>query len=166
MLEADIEAVMALSERVHPTFFERREMFADRLALFGQGCLVLPDQDEELAGYAIAYPAPFRRPPPIDTVLGALPTNVDSLYIHDVAVAPEWRGHHLADRAVESLLRLAEPFGAAMLVSVYGTSPFWSRFGFSPLDEPEVRRWIAPYGEDAVFMTRSNNRQRENVRRP
>lgn len=159
MRAEDIPALMALSERVHPTFYEGEAMFADRLALFPQGCLVLPLADGTLAAYAIAYPVRRFAPPPLDTVLGRLPADADALYVHDVAVAPEWRGRRLAEPAVERLLLLAEPYGAAVLVSVYGTPPFWARFGFRPVDDPALGHKLASYGEEAVFMLRETGDQ-------
>lgn len=154
MAAGDIPALMTLSERVHPTFYEGEAMFADRLALFPQGSLVLPGPDGALAAYAIGYPVRRFAPPPLDTVLGSLPAGADALYVHDVAVAPEWRGRKLAEPAIDRLLSLAEPFGAAVLVSVYGTGPFWSRFGFRSVEDPALRAKLASYGEDAVFMLR------------
>ncbi len=151
---------MALSERVHPTFYEGEAMFADRLALFPQGCLVLPLADGSLAAYAIAYPVKRFSPPPLDTVLGRLADDADALYIHDVAVAPEWRGRKLADAAIERLLGLAEAFDAAVLVSVYGTPPFWKRFGFGPVEDAALQSKLASYGDDAVFMLRESVKER------
>ena len=154
MEAGDIPALMALSATVHPTFFEGEAMFLDRLALFPEGSLVLPLWDGSLAAYALGYPVRRFAPPPLDTVLGQLPPDADALYIHDVAVDPRWRGRKLAEPAVARLLALAEPYGAAVLVSVYGTPPFWSRFGFRAVDDPALRSKLASYGEDAVFMLR------------
>ncbi|WP_279481982.1 GNAT family N-acetyltransferase [Aureimonas sp. SK2] len=154
MEPGDVPALMALSAIVHPDFYEGEAMFRDRLALFPEGSLVLPLTDGSLAAYAIAYPVRRFAPPPLDTVLGRLPADADALYIHDVAVASEWRGRKLAEPAVERLLALAEPLGATVLVSVYGTPPFWMRFGFRPVDDPALRDKLASYGEEAVFMLR------------
>lgn len=155
----DLPAVMALSERMHPTFHEGEAMFMDRLGLFPEGSLVLDRADGALAAYAIAYPVRRFAPPPLDTVLGTLPADADALYIHDVAVAPEWRGHGLAEPAIRRLLTLAEPFGAAVLVSVYGTWPFWARFGFARVDDPALAPKLAGYGEGAVFMLRESMKE-------
>ncbi len=157
MSTEDVDAVMGLSGVVHPGFYERPEMFLDRLQLFPEGSLVAeaPGARFGIAGYAIAYPAPTAAPPPLDTVLGRLPADADALYIHDVALDPAFRGRGLSEGAVRRLVDLAEArFAAATLISIYGTPPFWRRFGFEPrpdLIDPEK---LASYGTQAVFMLR------------
>jgi GNAT superfamily N-acetyltransferase len=159
MLPSDTAAVVTLADRVHPTFHEDEAVFRDRLALYPDGSLVLPAPGGGLAAYAIAYPVRRFAPPPLDTVLGRLPEGAHALYIHDVAVAPEWRGRGLAEPAIVRLLALSEPFGAAVLVSVYGTPPFWARYGFSTVDDPALAPKLASYGEDAVFMLRETMKE-------
>ncbi|WAJ28845.1 GNAT family N-acetyltransferase [Antarcticirhabdus aurantiaca] len=157
MRRNDVPAVDGLGGVVHPAFYERPEVFLDRLALFPEGALVCdaPDAAFGIAGYAIAYPAPLAAPPPLDTVLGRLPADADALYIHDVAVDPAFRGRGLSEGAVWRLVDLAEArFAAATLISIYGTPPFWRRFGFEQrpdLIDPEK---LASYGGEAVFMLR------------
>ncbi|WP_416357953.1 GNAT family N-acetyltransferase [Aureimonas phyllosphaerae] len=159
MVPSDTAAVVALADRVHPTFHEDEAVFRDRLSLFPDGSLVLAAPGGGLAAYAIAYPVRRFAPPPLDTVLGRLPEGADALYIHDVAVAPEWRGRGLAEPAIARLLALAEPFGAAVLVSVYGTPPFWARHGFRPVEDEALTSKLASYGEDAVFMLRETMKE-------
>ncbi|WP_062206874.1 hypothetical protein [Aureimonas sp. AU12] len=158
MTVADLPAVMAIADRVHPAFPEGEATILDRLALFPQGCLVLEAVGRSgpsgIGGYAIAYPAPLFAPPPLDTVLGTLPALADSLYVHDVALLPDWRGGGRSDAGIRLLLDLADAFPAAMLVSVYGTAPFWGRYGFVPNADPRLGDKLATYGEGAVFMVR------------
>lgn len=159
MTAADLPAVMAIADRVHPDFPEGEATILDRLALFPQGCLVLaaqnPPDPTGIGGYAIAYPAMLFAPPPLDTVLGELPAQADALYIHDVALLPDWRGGGRSDAGIRRLLDLAEPYPAAMLVSVYGTAPFWSRYGFAAAADPRLGTKLRSYGEGAVFMVRA-----------
>ncbi len=153
MRAADVPAVMRLADVVHPTFFEGASVFHDRLALFPEGQWVLPGPGLELAGYAVSYPARLGAPPTLDTVLGALPEDADSLYIHDVALHPAFRGRRLAEPVIARLLRLAGG-RPAMLVSVYGTAPFWARFGFCERQGERIAAKLASFGAGAVFMTR------------
>lgn len=159
MTPDDVSSVAALSDRVHPAFFEQPAVFADRIALFPEGSLVLADA-RTVAGYAIAYPISSLRPPPLDTVLGSLPADADVLYVHDVAIAPEWRGRNLAARGILQLLGIGQPLGPARrfarteLVSVYGTAPFWARFGFRVERAARLETVLAAYGADAVYMAR------------
>ena len=151
MVDGDIAGAMAVAERVHPNFPEGPAMYRDRIALFPDGCLVA-EVGGDIAGYALAYPARFPSPPPLDTVLGGLEAGADALYLHDIAILPEHRGSGLSTEAVSRLLALAEPFGLAMLVSVYGTGSFWARRGFAEEAIPPGK--LASYGADAVFMVR------------
>ena len=111
---ADLDAVMAVAEVVHPTFPERRETFADKLAL-------APDCNFALDGAGRdARPAtPWRcrggagEVVALDTVYGALPEPCDVLYIHDIALLPAARGRALAGDAVALLVAAARRRGLA-----------------------------------------------------
>ncbi len=152
MRTADLDAVEALGDRIHPGLPESRAVFAERLALFPDGCWVL-DGPEGIVGYAISHPIRAFAPPALDTLLGALPADATQFYIHDFALAPEARGTGAAAAGVSALLRVAERYATAALVSVYGTAPFWSRFGFVASGK-DMGAKLAPYGADAVFMVR------------
>ncbi|KAM7211359.1 hypothetical protein V8F06_013267 [Rhypophila decipiens] len=101
-------------------------------------------------GYAISHPIPHDQPPELDYLLGFIPTyspdnsnlNNDEAvkpsppqyYIHDIAILPALRGQGLAAQCIRLLLDVAKRHGykTACLISVYGTSEFWGRFGFLP----------------------------------
>lgn len=154
MTAGDLDGVHRLSLRVYPQFFERRDVYADRLALYPQGSLVL-DSEGGIGGYAVGHPARLFAPPPLDTVLGRLTEGADALYVHDVALAPELRGLGLVEGGVHALLALADrDRRPAMLVSVNGTPAFWQRFAFAPVDPARLGDKLAPYGEGAIFMLR------------
>ncbi|BDA83543.1 N-acetyltransferase [Aureimonas sp. SA4125] len=156
MTAADLDGVKALSDRIHPGLVERREVFEDRLAVFPAGCLVLVAAGE-IAGYGISHPAKLREPPHLDRLLGRLRPDADSYYIHDVALAPEQRGTGRAVEGVARLLAVAAAYPAAALVSVYGTAPFWARFGFDDTTATMPPGRLAPYGDDARYMIRKNS---------
>ncbi|MBC8130877.1 MAG: GNAT family N-acetyltransferase [Rhizobiaceae bacterium] len=149
----DVASVFSLAERVHPTFPETIAIYPDRMALYPMGCIVL-DDGQHIVGYGLAYPARLHAPPPLGTVLGALSVEADALYVHDVAVAPEWRGRGQADAGIARLLALPEASCLAMLVSVYGTSRFWTRFGFVDETTAILPEKLASYGEGARYMVR------------
>ncbi|MBB3997007.1 GNAT family N-acetyltransferase [Aureimonas pseudogalii] len=161
MTEADLVGVIALADRVHPDFPEGEAMYRDRMRLFPGGCLVLADDAGAIVGYAVAYPARLGSPPPLDTVLGRLPNEADALYLHDVALAPEWRGGGRSGEGIARLLALAAAFPAAMLVSVYGTAPFWARHGFRAVDGEAMAAKLRAYGPTAVYMVRDTAECRE-----
>ena len=164
MEAADLDAVMALAGRCHPALPESRAVFAERLALFRQGCLVL-DGPSGVAGYAIAHPIRRSEPPALGMLLGSIATDADQFYLHDVVVAPELRGRGASAMAVDRLLDLGGAYPTTALVSVYGTAGFWSRFGFRPAGRGMSEK-LRAYGDDAVFMERRNRSGRRKEERP
>ncbi|WP_185984854.1 GNAT family N-acetyltransferase [Aureimonas mangrovi] len=155
MRDEDLTAVMRLAARVHPALPEAEAVFAERVRLFPAGCLVL-DGAGTVSGYAVSHPSMRFAPPPLDTLLGALPEAPDDYYLHDFVLAPETRGAGHAQRGVEILLGEAAAYPSTSLVSVYGTGGFWSRFGFRPAIRGGLQAKLAPYGQDAVYMLREN----------
>jgi GNAT superfamily N-acetyltransferase len=149
----DLDAVLALAEAVHRDLPESRAVFAERLALFPSGCLVLDGGG--IGGYAVSHPIRRSEPPALGVLLGSLPADADQFYIHDVVVAPSRRRSGTAAAAVARLLDLAADFETTALVSVYGTVGFWARFGFAPTDE-EMAEKLSPYGAGAVYLVRLN----------
>ena len=152
----DLDAVVALAAAIHADHPERPEVFAERLALFPAGSRVV-EAGEGVVGYAVAHPGLIGRPPALDTLLGALPTAPDCLYLHDIALLPQARGHGLATRLVADLeaLAVAEGLDRLALVAINGLAPVWRRFGFLPtLGDALLQDKLAGYGDDAVYMTR------------
>lgn len=155
MADADLDGVVALADRVHPGLPERPEVFANRIALFADGAIVL-DAGDAIVGYGVAHPIERLSPPPLDTILNRLEPAADAFYIHDVVVAPERRGQGDARQGIERLLGLAMRFPVTTLISVYGTGPFWGRFGFTILDDAALGAKLRAYGPDAIYMQRDN----------
>ncbi len=153
MRAGDLPAVMRLANRIHPGLPEGEAIFSERLRLFPQGCRVLAVGDETL-GYAIAHPIRYPHPPSLDTLLGTLAPVSDAFYIHDVAIAPPMRGQGHAEAAVSELLAIAGGYLRACLISVYGTVPFWRRFGFVDAQDGPPPEKLSAYGTDARFMVR------------
>lgn len=153
MEEDDLDGVLALAERCHPGLPEDRAVFAERLDLFPDGCLVLAGRCG-IEGYAVSHPIRAFEPPALGALLGAIPADADQFYIHDVAVAPARRGGGIAAAAIACLLARAAGYPTAGLVSVYGTSAFWSRFGFRRAEGVDMAEKLRPYGQDAVYMVR------------
>ncbi|WP_236033764.1 GNAT family N-acetyltransferase [Belnapia mucosa] len=151
MTNADLPAVLALAAALHPHHPESPAVFAERLALAPEGCWVLG----EGRGYAVAHPWAGAPPPPLDTLLGALPASPDALHLHDIALEPGMQGAGHAAAFVADLLRDAEGRGLrrATLVAVDGKDAYWARQGFRPLPGAAGPA-LASYGPDAVAMAR------------
>lgn len=151
----ELPAISAIAARIHPDLPERPEVFAEKMRLYPNGCLVLA-ADDEIVGYGISHPWMQQQIPPLDGFLEKLPDDADCLYVHDLAVLPNCRGG-VARAYVASVEALAHTSGIATLalVSVYATRPMWERFGFRPVTAgSELRAKLASYGESATYMLR------------
>lgn len=150
MTAADLSAVCALAVEIHPSLPERPEVFAEKLRLFPEGCLVLQGEAGPL-GYAFAHPWSLRAAPPLDDFLRAIPADAECLYLHDAAVLPAARGKNAASLLIELLRAEAarKQLHWLALVAVYGASRLWGRFGFVGLEDPALEAKLASYGETA-----------------
>ncbi|MGX1164964.1 GNAT superfamily N-acetyltransferase [Bradyrhizobium sp. USDA 372] len=152
---SDLAAIGAIAARIHPALPERAEVLAEKMRLCPDGCGVL-DTDQGIVGYGLAHPWMQYRIPPLDGFLQELPNGADCLYVHDVAVLPDFRGGvvraYVAD--IEKLAR-ASGIATLALVSVYGTRPLWERMGFLAVTaDAELRAKLASYGDGATYMLR------------
>jgi GNAT superfamily N-acetyltransferase len=141
---------------IHPDLPERPEVFAEKMRLFPEGCLVLCT-GEAIVGYGIAHPWKLRRIPPLDGFLESLPSDADCFYVHDVAVLPAFRGGRTAEPYIQTIETLATSAGIGFLtlVSVYGTASLWERFGFRMVTaDVALRTKLHSYGETAKYMIR------------
>jgi GNAT superfamily N-acetyltransferase len=152
---SDLPAISTIAARIHPGLPERPDVFAEKMRLSPEGCRVLITADE-IVGYGLAHPWMQHRIPQLDGFLERLPDDADCLYVHDVAVLPDFRGG--ASRAyVADIEELARVSGIATLalVSVYATRPLWERLGFRPvIADAELRAKLASYGDSATYMLR------------
>lgn len=143
MTGGDLAAVVAVADVVHVNYPEDPAVFANRLELFAPGCLMAED-DGEILGYCIAHPGTIGVPPPLDTVLAALPAAADCLYIHDVALLPAARGRKLGVALallLEDVAR-AHGFDRMALTAVNNSDGFWGALGYQP--QPCAK--LASYG--------------------
>jgi GNAT superfamily N-acetyltransferase len=156
MTVSDIKGLLRVADDVHPDLPESDPVFTERVRLFPEGTLVLVENNE-VCGYIISHPICNRQPPALDSLLGEIAPDADQYYIHDLAILPKMRGQGLAVVCLDKILAVAKRYPTACLVSVYGTAPFWKRFGFvaSPVDEVLVEK-LRGYGEDAAYLERQN----------
>ncbi|KAK6076172.1 hypothetical protein SCUP234_07340 [Seiridium cupressi] len=152
---SDTKALVGIADVVHTELPESEHVFAERVKLFPDGCLALVENDE-LCGYAISHPIRYRQPPPLDSLLEEIAPDADQYYIHDVCILPKFRGQGLAAQGISKLLVIAEHYPSACLVSVYGTTPFWNRYGFYPPESinDALSAKVHGYGDDATYLER------------
>ena len=155
MQPADLPAVHALQALIHPAYPEDAAVFAERLRLYPPGCRVL-ECNGRLAAYAISHPWLDRAPPQLNTLLGELPPQPSTYYLHDIALLPEMRGTGAAAEVVTSLAEQvrAERLPSLSLIAVNGSEGFWQRQGFVAVVDDALAEKLRSYGEDAQFMMR------------
>ncbi|SFV37897.1 Acetyltransferase (GNAT) family protein [Devosia crocina] len=151
----DAEAVFAIAQKVHPGFFESAEVLAEKHALYRNGCYML-EIGEKPAGYVLSHPFLRGSLPALDTLLGALPENPDTFYIHDLALLGLARGVGAAGKIVSALTKHAEVMGfpTMSLVAVNGSKAFWEKQGFVVEDHPELADKLAGYEDEARYMVK------------
>ncbi|WMT87273.1 GNAT family N-acetyltransferase [Pelagibacterium sp. 26DY04] len=155
LLASDLPTVSAIAEKVHPDFPEDDAVFADRQAIAPATCFLFEDDDTP-AGYLLAHPWRLGQVPALNTVLGEIPAQPDTLYIHDLALLPAARGTGAGAAIVERLAGAARPLGAMSLVAVNRSTPFWTRMGFFRYDDEALVAKLASYDSDAQYMVRTS----------
>ena len=152
---SDLPAIGAIAARIHPDLPEGPEVFAEKMRLYPDGCRVLAAENETV-GYGLSHPWMQLQIPPLDGFLEKLPDDADCLYVHDVAVLPDFRGG-VTRAYVGAIEGLARSSGIATLalVSVYATRSLWEHLGFRAVTaNAELRAKLAPYGGSATYMLR------------
>lgn len=151
----DLGAVFAIANQVHPDFFEAEAVLSEKFALYRNGCYLL-EIAEKPAGYVLSHPWLLGDLPALDTMLGAIPADADTLYIHDLALLRLARGVGAAGKIVASLTKHAQAMGFASmsLVAVNNSQSFWTRQGFAVEDSPELAGKLESYAGEARYMVR------------
>ena len=151
----DLPEVEAIAATVHPAFPEDVTIFAERLRLYPDGARLL-ELDGAPSGYILSHPWRSGSMPALGTLLGAIPADADTYYLHDLALLPRARGTGAAAMIVGDMLRHARASGFAgvSLAAVNGSLPFWYKHGFRALDVPELAGKLASYEGAARFMVK------------
>ena len=153
MTPGDLVQVQALADTIHVSHPEDFEVLAERQRLYPPGCFMLVE-DEQAIGYALTHPWRLGEPPPLNELLGKLPVDATTYYIHDVALLPVGRGKGYAIQAADRLITHAHAagFGNLSLVAVNRSQAFWEKAGFRVLAIIGLEAKLASYGPDAVLM--------------
>ena len=132
MRVCDLAAVSAISDAVHGRYTEPVAVYAERLALYPAGCRVF-ECGGEAAGYLIAHPWHRDSPPKLGALLGAIPADADTFYLHDIALLPASRGTGAGKMALDLVVGDARALGLAevTLMAVGGADLYWAARGFA-----------------------------------
>jgi GNAT superfamily N-acetyltransferase len=156
MTPNDLNEVQALADAIHPDHPEDGRVFMERQRLYPQGCHVLAVEGS-LIGYALTHPWRMGEPPPLNSLLGEIPRDPSTYYVHDVALLPEARAKGYASQVVEQVADHARrrDFGNLSLVAVNRSQMFWERLGFRAAAPSGLEGKLKSYGSDAVLMVRN-----------
>ena len=141
---ADWEAIGGIQKECFPPTAQESLPALQSLAEVSPATCAVIARQSTVFGYVLAHPWRPDDLPPLGTVLTELPPAASALYIHDLAVRPAGQGQGFARRLVEHLIteagrrRLTE----ASLLSVQGSQPFWSGYGF--VNRPDLTARFAP----------------------
>lgn len=152
----DFGAVFEIANKVHPGFFEAEDVLAEKFALYRNGCYLL-EVSERPAGYVLSHPWKRGSLPALNALLGAIPADADSYYIHDLALLPVTRGVGAAGQIVAALTKHAKAMGfpTMSLVAVNGSVAFWEKQGFAVEERPELSDKLAAYEDAARYMVKA-----------
>ncbi|WP_233503334.1 GNAT family N-acetyltransferase [Sphingomonas psychrotolerans] len=149
MSAGDLATVSSISDAVHGRFTEPVAIYAERLALYPAGCRVL-ERTGGVVGYLISHPWHRENPPKLGALLGAIPPDADSYYLHDLALLPAARGTGAGKAALDFVKAQARALGFSdiALMAVGGADRYWAAQGFA-----YVPRDVDPsYGPAAYLM--------------
>lgn len=151
----DLPVVQAIATKVHPSFPEGVAVFAERQRLYPDGTRLL-ELNGLPSGYILSHPYAFKVLPALDSLLGSLPGDADTYYLHDLALLPSARGTGAAAMIVGDILRHARlsGFQNASLVAVNGSLPFWYKHGFRVVNAPELADKLKSYEGAARLMVK------------
>lgn len=155
MTTFDLPAVASIAAAVHPDFPEDETVFAERCRLYPDGARLL-ELDGSPSGYLLSHPWRYQGLPALNTLLGAIPPDADTYYLHDLALLPAARGTGAAAMIVGDILRHARAAGfpGVSLVAVNGSLPFWYKHGFRAVAAPALAEKLKSYEDAARFMVK------------
>lgn len=149
---ADVQGIARVQETAYESrYHESTESFAAKVSA-GQGtCFGVDNMNGDLAAYLVALPCHSGFVMPLDSAPAgtvALP-EATCLYVHDLAVSAEHRGHRLGDVLWQEVRAVAREHGIRRveLVSVQNSVAWWKERGFTVTGVAE-----GGYGAEAVRM--------------
>ncbi len=151
----DLPAVQGIADAVHVDLYESGEVLAERQRLYRNGCYLL-EIGEKPVGYVLSHPWRYGALPPLNSLLGRLPEEPDTYYLHDLALLPVARRIGAASQIVSALLKHArvEGYRTMTLVAVNGSVPFWERHGFEVTEAAELYGKLLAYEAAARYMVK------------
>ncbi|MFC3457997.1 GNAT family N-acetyltransferase [Massilia haematophila] len=157
--EDDLDAVLRVQAACYPPVMqEAADVVRSRIRAAGATSFVA-ESGGVVCAYVFAYRSSKGAVTPLDAPF-AVQEAGDTLYIHDLSVAPAAAGQGLARRLAERLQALAreQRMAHCALVSVQDSQRFWERLGFraAACGDDAARLALASYPPVALYMCRSD----------
>jgi ribosomal protein S18 acetylase RimI-like enzyme len=157
--DGDVPGLLMVQSTCYgPDLVEPAEVFAQRLRHRAHCSLAL-EHDGVLCAYLAAYASQRGKVTPLNGAFESVAAP-DTLYLHDMAVLPQWAGQGLAAQLLQAAWHtavVAEKLRHSALVAVQGAQAYWARFGYQivGLSDAAQRARLQAYGDDAVYMERA-----------
>lgn len=154
MKQSDLADVCQIAAICHPDFPEDDAVLHEKLTLSPDTCFVW-SVGKTVNGYLLTHPYTLGNIPPLNELLGTLPSKSDTLFIHDLAILPNARQTGVGAKAVQAVLSCAKDkqLQTLSLVAVNGSLPFWQKQGFHIIEPTElVAKKLLTYSADACYM--------------
>ena len=155
MEAADIRAVLRIQAVCYTELIPESDASLHAKLSASRSTCLIASLEADSVGYLISLPWEFSNPPALNAETCRLPLSPDCLYLHDLAVMPSARTSGTGRALVETFLaRLRESgLGRASLVAVQNSAPYWERYGFRAVPQPEpLKSKLATYGKSVEYM--------------
>jgi len=130
---------------------ESLEVLQSKWVISPSTCFVAKTNNDEVSGYLLSHPWFEDDFPKLGEVIATTPKTTGNLFLHDTCVSPNYSDSGIGSALVEYLLSIAkaEGFTSVTLISVQKTIAFWTKHGFTHVNNTEVNRY---YGEGSYSM--------------
>lgn len=151
---ADIDEVFSLQEFVYDSsYVEPRQTFRSHLESSSSLCIVLETAASLIVGYVIAHPSDLDAIDPLSSVSVVCSKNPSVLYIHDVCLHPNFRGHGHALAMLKFIAKRKQfnNLEYLALISIKSALKFWLSLGFRPRSSTFCES-INSYGFGSMYL--------------
>lgn len=155
----DVPQLMLVQQNCYSEeLVESATVMADRISAFSHTCWGY-FVEQRMAGYLLAYPSVLGSITPLASTFPVY-QKVNCLYLHDMAIASDFRGQSLAPALLAKATTEAKKMGlqALALVAVQGAEGYWGKQGFIKMTDmtAEQQAILDTYlPETACYMTSS-----------
>ncbi|KAF7786447.1 hypothetical protein PRUB_a1012 [Pseudoalteromonas rubra] len=135
----------------HEIGLEELDVLKSKQSASPDTCFVCVSDRDGVLGYLLAHPWTGSEPPKLFEPLPEDVVDSDTLFLHDMAVGPHYKGQGIGRSMMEVLVEVSVKKGVKRitLVAVQGASRFWSLLGFKEISEANL---YPDYGKNAVLM--------------